>query len=82
MNLYMFYVEAMRTNTSTPDGVQEKIGDLAYRIKIPESWKIHPIISIAQLEPAPRDKDPYDREPKYPKPGPVVDWDDPDPRTR
>jgi len=30
---------------------------LAYRLKLPESWKIHPVLSVAQLEPAPASDD-------------------------
>ncbi|OJD28798.1 uncharacterized protein BKCO1_1110002 [Diplodia corticola] len=40
--------------------------------------EIHPVISIAHLEPAPRDPDPYGRN-AYPEPGPVAEWDEEDP---
>ena len=35
-----------------PFEVLEQIGRLAYRLKIPDHWKIHDVFSIAQLEPA------------------------------
>ncbi|KAG7007260.1 hypothetical protein G7Y79_00011g031580 [Physcia stellaris] len=42
--------------------VTEKVGNLAYRLAIPDNWRIDPIFSVAQLEtcPAPGD-DPYHR---------------------
>ncbi|KAI0997351.1 hypothetical protein K3495_g10832 [Podosphaera aphanis] len=53
-----------------PFQVAERIGRLAYRLKLPESWKIHDVISIAHLEPqAPPEEDPYKRT--HP-PGPPV----------
>ena len=33
-----------------PFKIVERIGDLAYRLELPETWKIHPVISVAQLE--------------------------------
>jgi hypothetical protein len=45
-----------------PFEVLERIGRLAYRLKIPDHWKIHDVFSIAQLEPAPAPgSDPYNR---------------------
>jgi hypothetical protein len=42
--------------------VIERVGKLAYRLELPESMKIHPVISIAHLEPAPDpEKDPFKR---------------------
>ncbi|KAN0069219.1 hypothetical protein V8E54_012848 [Elaphomyces granulatus] len=34
-----------------PFMVVEKIGPLAYRLNLPLHWKIHPVVSIAHLEP-------------------------------
>lgn len=31
----------------------EKVGCLAYRLDVPSDWRIHPVFSVAQLEPAP-----------------------------
>ncbi|SLM33512.1 reverse partial [Lasallia pustulata] len=45
-----------------PLKIVKKIGLLAYRLDIPVNWKIHPVISVAQLEPAPKGSDPYERE--------------------
>jgi hypothetical protein len=42
-----------------PFQVLERVGRLAYRLAIPPHWRIHPVISIAHLEPAA--KDPFDR---------------------
>src|SRR5437762_7433539 len=33
-----------------PFKVLERIGRLAYRLKLPPHWKVHPVISIAHLE--------------------------------
>ncbi len=50
-----------------PFRVQRRVGKLAYKLKLPAHWRIHPIISIAQLEPAPERADPYDRSrPSHP----------------
>lgn len=38
----------------------EKVGKLAYRLAVPDHWKIHSVFSIAQLEPAPN-LDPFRR---------------------
>lgn len=45
-----------------PFQITERIGTLAYRLAIPLSWKVHPIFSVAHLEPAsPSATDPYQR---------------------
>ena len=41
--------------------VEKRVGKLAYKLKIPSHWRIHPVVSIAQLEPAPNGTDPYQR---------------------
>jgi hypothetical protein len=54
-----------------PFKVLEKIGRLAYRLQIPDHWRIHDVFSIAQLEPAPAPgSDPYNR-PILDEPGPI-----------
>ena len=56
-----------------PFPVLEKVGNLAYRLGLPGIMRIHPVISIAQLEPAPdRSEDPYARASTQPVP-PVVE---------
>lgn len=52
-----------------PFEVLEKVGKLAYRLGIPDEWKIHPVFSIAQLEPAPG-PDPH-RRPRPTHPGSI-----------
>lgn len=37
-----------------------KVGKLAYKLQLPEQWKIHPVISVAQLEPY--KEDPFARQ--------------------
>ena len=36
-----------------PFRIMEKVGCLAYRLDVPPDWRIHPVFSVAQLEPAP-----------------------------
>lgn len=59
-----------------PFKVTERVGRLAYRLAIPQHWRIHDVFSIAQLEPAPNPAaDPYKR-PHPDEPPPVfVDGD-------
>ena len=49
--------------------IVRKIGKLAYKLQLPPVMKIHPVVSIAQLEPA-KGKDPYNRR-RPDHPGPV-----------
>ena len=52
-----------------PFKVLKRIGRLAYRLDIPDSWRIYPIFSIAQLEPCLDSKDdPYELERPVPRP--------------
>ena len=45
-----------------PFRILEKIGNLAYRLKLPSHWQIHPVLTIAQLEPCPDPTtDPFER---------------------
>lgn len=50
--------------------IEDKVGRLAYKLKIPPDWKIHPVFSVAQLEPAPPPtEDPFSRPyPTHPPP--------------
>lgn len=43
-----------------PFKVTERVGRLAYRLDLPSHWRIHPVLSVAQLEPATSD-DPFHR---------------------
>ena len=36
-----------------PFRIVEKVGRLAYRLDVPPDWRIYPVFSVAQLEPAP-----------------------------
>jgi hypothetical protein len=49
-----------------PFTVIAKVGSLAYKLQLPENWRIHPVISVAQLEPA--TPDPFDRVSSPPPP--------------
>ena len=44
-----------------------KKGNLASQLELPPIMKIFPVISIAQLKPAPMDADPYQRERNMPE---------------
>jgi hypothetical protein len=44
-----------------PFKITAKVGQNAYRLDIPTHWRIHPVFSIQQLEPAPRGSDPFNR---------------------
>ncbi|QRV96541.1 Retrovirus-related Pol polyprotein from transposon [Ceratobasidium sp. AG-Ba] len=48
-----------------PFEVLEKLSDVTYRIRIPASYKIHPVVNIAHLEPYHRDKEGLDRPKKH-----------------
>ena len=52
-----------------PFRILERVGRLAYRLDLPSHWRIHPVLSIAQLEPAPAPHtDPFQRpEPDHPE---------------
>lgn len=43
-----------------PFKVLDKVGKLAYRLELPPLMRIHPVVSVAQLEPA-KNEDPYMR---------------------
>ena len=49
-------------NHAGPFKVTERVGRLAYKLDIPQHWRVHNVFSIAQLEPAPNpSSDPYER---------------------
>lgn len=54
---------------SGPWTVLERVGRLAYRLDLPETSKVHPVVSIAHLSPSAEGGDPFHR--KMPPPGPV-----------
>lgn len=52
-----------------PFEILEKVGNLAYKLKLPSHWKIWPVFSVAYLEPHPASSEnPYHRTPPPPKP--------------
>lgn len=60
-----------------PFKVLEKVGNLAYRLELPSIMRIHPVISIAQLEPgSDQSEDPYHRTSAQPPPPVEEDADD------
>lgn len=59
-----------------PFKVLEKVGDLAFRLQLAPIMRIHPVISIAQLEPAAPGQDPYNRTVDR-EPPPVEEEDSP-----
>ena len=58
-----------------PFKIKRRIGELAYELDLPPNYTIHPVVSIAQLEPIPQEPDPFDR-PQNHEPGPVAAEDD------
>jgi len=60
-----------------PFKVLECVGKNACRLLFPVTWRIHDVISVVYLDPAPKGKDPFDRD--VPPPPPVVkNAEDPD----
>ena len=57
-----------------PFEVLQRVGRVAYRLDFPSKLKIHPVVSISQLEPF--EEDPHGRWPD--KPGPTIDEDFPE----
>ena len=50
-----------------PFKILERIGRLAYRLELPEHWRIHPVVSVTHLEPREDGPNPYERSrPKHP----------------
>ncbi|KAF5696592.1 transposon tf2-1 poly [Fusarium globosum] len=54
-----------------PFTVTERVGRSAYRLNVPEHWRIHPVISVDQLERA--DYDPFDRNKDDPTGAAITD---------
>ena len=50
-----------------PFKVLDKVGQLAYRLELPPVMKIHPVVSVVQLEPG-KQQDPYGRQNTMPTP--------------
>lgn len=48
-----------------PFEILQKVSDVTYRLKIPASYKIHPVINIAHLEPYYKDADNPERPKKH-----------------
>jgi hypothetical protein len=55
-----------------PFKILESVGRLAYKVQLPSTWKIHPILSVAHLEP--HKADPYNRD-QAPAPDVILDED-------
>lgn len=53
-----------------PFEITELVGRNAYRLRLPPTWRIHDVISVVYLDPAPNTEDPYGRT--APPPPPVV----------
>ena len=64
-----------------PFTVLARYGKLAYELELPKVWKVHPVFSVAMLEPAPKGEDPYGR-PREEGQKPIVDKDDPSVKDR
>ena len=51
--------------------IKRKVSHLAYELDLPESWHIHPVISIAHLFPCQDNSDPDPFNRTQPPPGPL-----------
>lgn len=51
-----------------PFKITQRIGKQAYRLDIPNHWRIHPVISVAQLYRPKQGKDPFQRQTPTPSP--------------
>ena len=59
-----------------PFCILEKVGRLAYKLDVPLDWRVHPVFSVAQLEPAPSlTNDPFHRPHPHMPPAVFVDGD-------
>lgn len=56
-----------------PFTVLRRVRNLAYEMDFPDHWHVHPVISIAQLEPVPKGHNLYHRDNKELPPTQVVD---------
>jgi hypothetical protein len=59
-----------------PLRVTEVVNPHAYRLDLPAHWRIHPVVSILQLERAPNADDPYERPPVNEHPPVHMEGDD------
>lgn len=48
-------LKKLKQQYASPFRVKRRVGLLAYEIDILGAWKIHPVILVAHLEPAPKD---------------------------
>ena len=61
-----------------PFKVIERVGRLAYKLAVPDNWRVHPVFSIAQLEPCPSPADdPFERPRPDEPPSVFVEGDTP-----
>ncbi len=64
-----------------PFPILRQWGNLTYELDLPKLWKIHPVISVAMLEPASKGEDPY-RRPREEGQESVTDEEDPSVKDR
>src|SRR5437667_2222880 len=64
-----------------PFEIIKVVGKNAYKLKLPVTWKIWPVISVIYLDPTPRDEDPFERTAPPPPPmikaidNPEAEWE-------
>ena len=59
-----------------PFQIKERVRRLAYKLKISDDWRIHPVFLVAQLEPAPKpSNDLFRRSHSHHPPSVFVDGD-------
>ena len=60
----------------SPFRVPQKVGRLVYKLDVPLDWRVYPVFSVAQLEPAPSPADdPFNRPRLHMAPAVFVDGD-------
>ena len=58
---FLSCIQATKYREAGPFRILEAYGSLAYKLELPESWKIHSVISVIRLKPASTEPEFYNR---------------------